>query len=156
MKPDMTQQQLLARYHDGQTTDAENQQVQSLIASNEVCQQYLNELNTLSSNLQSGYTAPRISNQLAQRLRDIPNTAREHVLTRLAGGWSLAACVLLLFSMLALFQYQSNTSIDADSWQLDRMALGQTTSQYGVELTDNHRDLQLASLLIADNSEAEQ
>ncbi|MFG0249314.1 MAG: anti-sigma factor family protein, partial [Phycisphaeraceae bacterium JB051] len=149
MKLDMNQQQLLARYHDGQTTDAENQQVQSLIAGNPDCQKYLNELTQLSQSLQSAYTSPRISQQLADRLRDIPHAAQEHVLTRLAGGWSLAACILLLFSALAIFQYQANTTIDSDAWQLDRMAIGHTTSQYGVELTDNHRDLQLASLLIS-------
>ncbi|MAX23247.1 MAG: hypothetical protein CMJ19_01985 [Phycisphaeraceae bacterium] len=156
MKLDMNQQQLLARYHDAQTTDAENQQVQSLLAANPDGQAYLNQLSQLSQSLQSAYTMPQISESLAERLRDIPHAAQEHALTRLAGGWSLAACILLLLSALAIFQYQANTTIDSDAWQLDRMAIGQTTSQYGVELTDNHRDLQLASLLIAQGAEASQ
>jgi hypothetical protein len=56
---------------------------------------------------------------------------------------------------MALYQYQQSTNIDPTSWQLDRMALGQNTTQYGVELTDNHKELQLAALLIADSSTSE-
>lgn len=154
MKPDNNEQQLLARYHDGQTTDAENQRVASLLADKPQCQQYLDELATLHQHLQNNFTQPRISHQLADRLCDIPRSAQQHVIARLAGGWAVAATILLLVSSLFLYQYQANTTIDPDSWQLDRMALGQSTTQYGIELTDNHKDLQLASLLIDTASES--
>lgn len=148
MKPNPQQCNLLARYHDGQTTEAQNQQVQNILTQDAECVQYLAQLQQLSESLQAGYTPPHISYELAERLADIPHAAQQHVLTRLAGGWAMAASILLLLSGLALFQYKANTTIDPTSWQLDRMALGQGTTQYGVELTDNHKDLQLASLLI--------
>lgn len=155
MKSDHTKQ-LLTRYHDGQTTDVENQQVSSLLTEDPESQQFLDELATLSNRLEAGYATPQISNALACRLSDIPHTSQQHSLTRLAGSWALAASVMLLFSGLVLFQYHANTTIDPDSWQRDRMALGQINTQYGIELTDNHKDLQLASLLIADSTEETQ
>ena len=91
--------------------------------------------------------------KVAKRLGDIPHAAQQHVITKLASGWAMAATIMLLLSGLALWQLQSDTDLNAESWQIDRMALGQNTAQYGVELADNHTDLQLASLLFADNSE---
>jgi ferric-dicitrate binding protein FerR (iron transport regulator) len=155
MKNQSNNLNLLTRYHDGQTTEAENQQVAQLLASDPDCRRQLEAMRQLTETLQAGYAQPRISDALANRLADIPHAAQQHIITRLAGGWALAASILLLVCSMALYQYQQSTNIDPTSWQLDRMALGQNTTQYGVELTDNHKELQLAALLIADSSTSE-
>lgn len=146
---------LLARYHDQQTTESENQQVQQLLSGNHVYQQYLDELAQLRNVLQAGSAPMQISAKLANRLADIPRQSQQHIIARLAGMWSIAACILLLCSGFILFQSRQNVNIDSRTWQLESMALQQNAVQYGVDLTNNHNDLQLANLLFTHTRQSE-